>query len=90
MKFKRTVANIAGVVGLFFAFIVPVGRTVFSDPWAVIVVRITLWLGIFHNEEEGDSQVCAALLISFLLAISVVWLANLLINRRNRKHANVK
>ena len=90
MKLIRILANIAGVVGLFFAFIVPVGRMMFSEIGGFLVVRVTSWLGIFRNAEPLDSHVSAAILFSFLLAISVVWLANLLFNRCNQKHPNVK
>jgi hypothetical protein len=90
MKFKRTVANIASIVGLFFAFIVPVGRMVFSEPGGIIVIRVTSWLGIYRNAEPGDSLIDTSFFLSLLLAISVVWLANFFINRRNRTCANVK
>jgi hypothetical protein len=90
MKFKRTLVNIAGVVGLFFAFVFPVSRMVFSHTGEDIIGRVTLWLGIYRNAEPGDSLIGTFLLLSLLLAISVVWLANLLINRRNRKRPNVK
>jgi hypothetical protein len=90
MKLIRIVANIAGVVGLFFAFIVPVGRMVFSDTGGRLVIRAMLWLGIYRVAEPGDLLVEAVLLLSLLLAISAVWLANLFINRCNRKHPNVK
>ena len=90
MKLIRMVTNVAGVVGLFFAFIVPVGRMVFSETGGYLVVRVTSWLGIYRNAEPGDSHIDAAILFSFLLAIWLVWLVNLLINRRNRKHQNVK
>jgi hypothetical protein len=90
MKFKRILASIAGVVGLFFVFFFPVGRMVFSHTGENIVDRITLWLGIFSNAEPGDSLAWTVLLISLLLAISAVWLANLFINRCNRKHSNFK
>jgi hypothetical protein len=90
MKFKRTLANIAGVVGLFFAFMFPVARMVFSHTGENIIGQVTSWLGIYHNSEPGDSLVDTFLLLSLLLAISVVWLANLFINPRNRKHPNVK
>ena len=90
MKLIRILANLAAVVGLFFALIVPVGRMVFSETGGYLVVRVTSWLGVFRNSEPGDSHVATSLLISLLLAISVVWIANFIINKRNRKKANVK
>jgi hypothetical protein len=90
MKLQRTVANIGSIVGLFFAFIVPVGRVVFSDTVGRLIIRAMVWLGIYRVAEPGDLLVEASLVISLLLAVSVVWLANLFINRRNRTRTNVK
>jgi hypothetical protein len=90
MKSIGAVVNIAGVVALFFAFIVPVGRIVFSDTGGRLVIRAMLWLGIYRVAEPGDLLVEVSLLLSFLLAVSVVCLASLLINQRNRKNAHGK
>lgn len=90
MKFKRTLANIASVAGLFLVFFFPVGRMVFSTTGEHIVDRVALWLGIFGNAEPGDSLAWAVLLLCLLLALSTTCLANLIINQRNQKHANVK
>lgn len=90
MRVKRIAANIVSVVGLFFAFILPVGHLVFSDTGANFTVRVTSWLGIYRDAEPGDSIVDMSLLLSLCLAILVVCLANFLINWQNRKHSNVK
>jgi hypothetical protein len=90
MKLKRTVANIAGVVGLFFTFIIPVGRMVFSDTVGSIAIRAKSGLGIYRHAEPGDFLVDMSLMLSLLLAISIVWLANLIIDRRNGKDPYVK
>ncbi|CAN0624586.1 conserved protein of unknown function [Burkholderia multivorans] len=90
MKFKKILVNIASVVGLFFAFALPVGRMVFSETGEIIISRVMSWLGIYRDAEPGDSLIDTSLSLSFLLAISVVWLANILINKRNRKCLNVK
>jgi hypothetical protein len=84
MKLKKLLANIAGVVGLFFAFIFPVSRMVFSLTGEKIVDRVTSWLGIFRNAEPGDSLIATFILISFLLSVSVVSLVNLFVNRINK------
>lgn len=89
MKLIRILSNIAAVVGLFFAFISPVSHMVFSETGGYIVVQVTSWLGIYRNAEAGDSHIDAFILISFLLSILVVWLANRLINWRNRKRRNI-
>ena len=70
MKLKRTLANIAGVVGLFFVFMFPVARMVFSSTGESIIGQVTSWLGIYRNAEPGDSLVDTFLLISLLLAMS--------------------
>jgi hypothetical protein len=90
MKLIRVLANIAAVVGLFFAFIVPVGRLVFSETGGYLVVRLTSWLGIFRNSERGDSHVSVSILISIFLAISLVWLVNVILNQYNRKRQNIR
>jgi hypothetical protein len=90
MKLKRTLVNTVGVVGLFCAFAFPVGRMVFTETGEGVLTRIISWFGIYREAEPGDYLVDSSLLLSLLLAISVVWLANILINRRNRKHSNVK
>lgn len=90
MKWKRTVANIVGMAGLFVAFMFPVAPMVFSHTGENIIGRITSWLGLYRYSEPGDELVDAFLLLSLLLAISVVWLTNLFINFRNRKQENVR
>ncbi len=90
MKFKKILVNIASVAGLSVAFAIPVGLMVFSETGEIIISRMMSWLGIYRDAEPGDSLIDTSLLLSFLLAIAVVWLANILINERNRKRSNVK
>jgi hypothetical protein len=90
MKFKKILVNIAGVVGLSFVFALPVGRMVFSETGEITISRVMSWLGIYRDAEPGDSLIDTSFLLSLLLAIAVVWLANILINKRNRKRSGVK
>lgn len=55
-----------------------------------MVFRITSWIGLYGNQEPGDSYADAALLLSLLLALLVVWIANRFITLRKKENSNVQ
>jgi hypothetical protein len=76
MNIKKLFINIGGGSALFLIFIYPVGRIIFTDTGNNIIIDVTSYLGLYVNAEFGDSLVDATLLISFLLAVTVVFLVN--------------
>jgi hypothetical protein len=88
--FTNAFANIVGLIGLFLAFVFPIGYIVFTEPVARVVSRIAWWIGLDRNAEPGDSLVDSAFLISFFLAVTGLCLANAFINRRKRKPPHVE
>lgn len=87
---KVALANFAGLIGLFLAIVFPVGYVLFTEPVAGVVLQVAWLIGIDRNAEPGDSLVDCALLLSLLLAIAGVLLANAFIKRRRRRPANVE
>ncbi|ALL64814.1 hypothetical protein K788_00012170 [Paraburkholderia caribensis MBA4] len=90
MDIRKALTNTAAVVVLFFLFLFPVGRLVLSDVGTDMVFRITSWIGLYGNQEPGDSYADAALLLSLLLALLVVWIANRFITLRKKENSNVQ
>jgi len=64
----------------------------FMDFAYLMLVSITSYLcfGQCSESEPGDLNINAALLISILLAVSVTFLFNHMIKRRNRKNSYIK
>ncbi|QGZ60892.1 hypothetical protein [Paraburkholderia acidisoli] len=87
---RKAFVNAAASILLFLALVYPVGRLIFIEPVATAVARAAFWVGLDRDGEPGDALVDSVLLVSLLLALAMVALANALLKRHRRKPLHVQ